>query len=451
MTGHNKTVPRIILHGGAGNISRKNLPPDSYRAYRVALLSVLQSASTLLSEPDATALDVATHAVSLLEDIPLFNAGHGAVYTQNGRHELEASVMCSQGHRKRGVGVMMLNRVRNPIKLAREMLIRGDDEDGRGGGAAGHCQLAGDTAESLAAAWGLEMVPPSYYWTKKRWDEHRRGLGKGTDEETYRKHRKEADGGGHCSEGRPAAVEMRLAYDDPSWNGEEYLPQGTVGCVVLDSSGTLCVATSTGGLTNKLDGRIGDTPTIGAGYFAEQWYDEIPSRPAPMSYQQPNGSPASRMFRGDLSSILGDCLPSFSPYTLVTAEDSDEKDDASVKASSDRRAVAMSGTGIYAGNGDSFLKLSAVRTAAAMTRFSYPPRPLAEAVSIVAGPKGQLQQSADDRWGKTGEGEGGIIGIDYRLGKGKIVADFNCGGMFRAWIDDEGEERMMVFREEYKQ
>lgn len=248
--------PRIILHGGAGNITRDNLPPASYQAYRSALLSVLQSASVLLFKPDATALDVATYAVSLLEDIPLFNAGHGAVYTRNGRHELEASVMCSQGHRKRGVGVMMINRVKNPIKLAREMLLRGDDEDGHGGGAAGHCQLAGDTAEALADKWGLDMVSPSYYWTKKRWDEHRRGIGESTDDETYKRHRKHADRCVNSELPQSVDVEMRLS-DDPSWNGKEYLPQGTVGCVVLDSSGTLCVATSTGGLTNKLAGRIG--------------------------------------------------------------------------------------------------------------------------------------------------------------------------------------------------
>lgn len=75
--------------------------------------------------------------------------------------------------------------------------------------------------------------------------------------------------------------------------------------------------------------------------------------------------------------------------------------------------------------------------------------PLAQAVSIVAGPRGQLQQSAEDRWNKTGEGEGGIIGIEYYLGEGKVVADFNCGGMFRAWVDEKGKEQMMVFREGY--
>lgn len=104
----------------------------------------------------------------------------------------------------------------------------------------------------------------------------------------------------------------------------------------------------------------------------------------------------------------------------------------------------MSGTG----NGDSFLRLAGVRTAAAIARFA-PNRSLASAVQQIAGPGGELQQSAGDRWHKTGEGECGIIGIELVDGQGKIVYDFNCGGMFRTWVDDVGMERLMVFKEEY--
>jgi L-asparaginase len=249
-----KTTPRIIIHGGAGNITRDNLTKDAYQSYRSALLSTLQSSYALLSKPGVTALDVATHAVSMLEDNPLFNAGHGAVYTTAGTHELEASVMVSKGYHKRGVGVMEVSGAKNPIKLARELLIRGDETDG--GGAAGHVQLAGDTANQLAEKWGLETVSPGYYWTKRRWDEHRKGLGKSTDRETYRKNKRRAD---ECSSYvAECAVDARdLGTHDPSWNCRDYLPQGTVGAVVLDSDGMLCVATSTGGLTNKLPGRIG--------------------------------------------------------------------------------------------------------------------------------------------------------------------------------------------------
>lgn len=129
--------PRIIIHGGAGNISRSNLPRDSYHANRSALLSILHTSSTQLSFPGATSLDIATHAVSQLENSPLFKSGHGAVFTTNGTHELEASVMASTGYRKRGVGIMETNRIKNPILMAREMLVLGEDVDGNGYAARG--------------------------------------------------------------------------------------------------------------------------------------------------------------------------------------------------------------------------------------------------------------------------------------------------------------------------
>lgn len=242
-------APRIIIHGGAGNITRENLPPSSYKQYRHGLLDVLQRASIELQKPNATALDVATYAVSLLEKNPLFNAGHGAVYTRDGTHELEASIMVSRGYIKRGVGVMQVKHVKSPISLARELLVRGELENG--GGGQGHCQLTGETCDRLAREWELEMVQPSYYWTRKRWDEHRRGLGLEHDDSTYERHRREADNDGSHSADPDSKADAHIVQD-PSWDGKEYLPQGTVGTVVLDSSGTLCVCTSTGGLTNKV-------------------------------------------------------------------------------------------------------------------------------------------------------------------------------------------------------
>lgn len=415
------TRPRIIIHGGAGNITHGNLTPESYKAYRRALLDILHSANNLLSQPDACAIDVASYAVSLLENSPLFNCGHGAVFTTAGTNELEASIMVSRGKRKRGVGVMKVTRVRNPIMLAKKMLSEGENDNG--GGAQGHCQLEGEICHDLARKWQLEMCEPSYYWTKRRWDEHRRGLGKSTDDETYCRDRKRIDGLKRelLSEIDGSLREADFADPDPSWDGHEYLPQGTVGCVVLDSSGTICVATSTGGLTNKLPGRIGDTPTIGAGFWAEEW-QTTPSK----TFAVPP-SPLEQLFRNCLPSIWG------WPYQAVQQDE---------RFSRSKHAVAMSGTG----NGDSFLRLAACRTAGAISRFTG--ASLQAAVTAVAGPGGELQQSAGDRW-KTGEGEGGIIGIDYRNDAGVVVADFNCGGMFRAWIDEKGIDRMMVFRDEY--
>jgi len=174
-------------------------------------------------------------------------------------------------------------------------------------------------------------------------------------------------------------------------------------------------------------------------------------------------SPAAKLVNGDFSSVLQECLPSFSAYLpLSSTEDTTSK--PPVECFSAPHGVALSGTGIIThpspfpltfpanplpGNGDSFLKTSAARTTSAMTRFSFPPLPLAVSVSRMAGPNGMLQQSAEARWKKTGEGEGGIIGIEYRFGQGTVVADFNCGGMFRAWVDDAGKQRMLVFKEEF--
>lgn len=248
--------PRIIIHGGAGNITRDNLPDKSYQQYRHALLSILHRAHLDLQQPHATALDVATYAVSLLEEDPLFNAGYGAVFTRDGTHELEASVMVSSGYIKRGVGVMQVRHAKSPIKLARALLVRGQGEDG--GGAQGHCQLAGEVCDRLNREWGLESVLPSYFWSRRRWDEHRRGLGLEHDDATYERNRRQADERrSSCTTDALPATDGSAGRGehrprDPSWNGKDYLPQGTVGAVVLDSEGTLCVCTSTGGLTNKV-------------------------------------------------------------------------------------------------------------------------------------------------------------------------------------------------------
>lgn len=268
-------TPRIIIHGGAGNILPSNLPPPKYKQYHDSLLKILASTHYFMTSPSSfplatapstSALDTVTFAVSQLENNPLFNSGHGAVFTRDGVNELEASVMVSRGSKKRGVGLMGLQHVKNPIKLAREMLLHGEkdleggngehrgpmaEDRSRSSGAQGHCQLYKHSAENLAKQWGMEMVHPSYYFVQARWDgtficyvkanvltgliEHIKGI------------EKEKTGG------------------VATWDVEEFWSQGTCGAVALDSEGVVAVATSTGGMTNKLSGRIGDTPTLGAG------------------------------------------------------------------------------------------------------------------------------------------------------------------------------------------
>lgn len=262
--------------------------------------------------------------------------------------------MVSKGYHKRGCGIVLVKKVKNPIYLAREMLIRGgaddaiDDADGEGGGAQGHCCLGGETVEKLAEKWGCEMVPEEYFWTRKRWDQHKRGLG-------------ERDGEGW--EERIAAKDIE---DDGGWNGLEYLPQGTVGCVALDQYGTLCVATSTGGLTNKLAGRIGDTPTFGAGFWAEEWEAATGSsvRILTPPSQQNRYSSVANLFLKGLKEVLGTCFLALKGFSTLKPEP--DREQCPVDYSADEKisgrngsatvqAIAMSGTG----NGDFFLRLAA--------------------------------------------------------------------------------------------
>ncbi|KIV80676.1 hypothetical protein PV11_08161 [Exophiala sideris] len=473
--------PTVILHGGAGGISRAGLPPALYARYHTSLLKYLTETRDLL-DAGASALDAAGYAVTRFEDDPLFNCGQGSVFTEQGNIEMEASVMvCSldlggppSGSIKRGAAVSLIRNTRHPILLAKEVLVAADDDGGLGGTSSMHSHLSGRDVEE----WGwkekaLEKKPDQWFWTRRRWEEHRRGLHLPS---TY-------------------TYDDLLASIDPlspargheeESNVQDLPSQGTVGAVCLDSWGNLAVATSTGGLTNKKAGRIGDTPTIGSGFWAESWEEDLSKKTfQPRSQPHHLGVnqypiPLVEHALTETGNILGSCLNVFeprprrqrldvSPTHIASANQPYQSPqpihDAKSTTDKRRRAVAMSGTG----NGDSFLRVNAARTAAALCRFSQSTS-LAGAVTAVAGPNGELQQSAADRWGRTGEGQGGIIGIEvidedfhgtpYDNGKqlrkkvGCAVFDFNCGGLFRAYYEGGeagGEERpkVMVFKEEY--
>ncbi|KAI1481031.1 N-terminal nucleophile aminohydrolase [Daldinia eschscholtzii] len=453
--------PRLIIHGGAGNITPEKLGPEKYQEYRRALLTIVSKADAyirtplsssgnnnyLSSEPRfPSALDIATYAVTLLENHPLFNSGHGAVFTRDGINELEASVMVSRGYAKRGVGVTGLRRVKNPILLAKAMLEHGDEDLGKKTksglaqssvltesnspetvgldvpSAQGHTLIHGETAEILAEKYGLELVDPKYFFTQHRWDEHIRAL-----------------------------ENERAGKGLATWSAEEYLPQGTCGAVVLDADGVVCAATSTGGLTNKLTGRIGDTPVVGAGFWAEEWAE--PSKAgsglisnASRSMKGYFGSPGPLVeLSANLRSLVADCLPTPFTYSPVAQTSASTAFDHLHTT----RSIALSGTG----NGDAFLRLVATRTVGSIARWAQVPA--ADALHRVAGRGGELEKSAGDRWGRTGEGEGGMIGIESVISRdesGRVIAasasilqDHNCGGMFRAWINDDGKAVMRIF------
>ncbi|MBT2321297.1 isoaspartyl peptidase/L-asparaginase [Variovorax paradoxus] len=226
-----RTTPVIAIHGGAGTVSAAALDAGAAQAYHDALRSITLAGQALLQR-GASALDAVCLAVEMLEDCPLFNAGHGAVFTGAETHELDAAVM--DGAELRAGAIAGVSRIRHPVRAARAVM-----EDGV------HVLLAGAGAEDFARERGLELVEPSYFSTEARREQLRRVRGEG---------RIALDHDGAALAAAPL---------------DETNKFGTVGAVALDRGGHLAAATSTGGMTNKRAGRIGDSPLIGAGTYAD--------------------------------------------------------------------------------------------------------------------------------------------------------------------------------------
>ncbi|TDV35847.1 beta-aspartyl-peptidase (threonine type) [Paraburkholderia caballeronis] len=240
----------IAIHGGAGTITRASLTADAEARYHAALRDVLAAGQRLLAD-GGSALDAVTEAVRLLEDCPLFNAGRGAVYTAAGTHELDASVM--DGRTLAAGAVCCVKRVRNPVLAARAVLEHGE-----------HVLFAAEGAEAFAAAHGVALVDPAYFDTDARheqWqlarDEPRALL----DHDGASLAAQRGDASAPATQ--PAATRLPHEPIDPNRKF------GTVGAVALDLHGHVAAATSTGGITNKRPGRVGDSPLIGAGCYAD--------------------------------------------------------------------------------------------------------------------------------------------------------------------------------------
>lgn len=227
-------TPVIAIHGGAGTITRADLDAEMEGAYHAALDAALRSGQRVL-EQGGSALDAVSEAVFSMEECPLFNAGRGAVFTQAGTHELDASIM--DGRTLAAGAVACVKSLRNPILAARRVM-----EDGR------HVLLAGEGAEAFARDAGLEIVPPDHYFTEARHAQWQRALAEG------RIGLLDHDAQALAARPEPIDAERKM---------------GTVGAVALDAHGNLAAATSTGGVTNKLPGRVGDSPLIGAGCYAD--------------------------------------------------------------------------------------------------------------------------------------------------------------------------------------
>jgi beta-aspartyl-peptidase (threonine type) len=213
----------LVLHGGAGTMSRAELDPKTEAEIRAVLGAALDAGEAVLKR-DGSALVAVTAALVLLEDSPHFNAGKGAVFNADGVNELDASIM--DGATRRAGAVAGLHRIRNPIQLARAVMERSR-----------HVMLIGEGAEKFAESIGMAFVDPEYFRTEHRWQQLQKA--------------KTAEA---ASAGTPPPA---AAYF------------GTVGAVALDAQGKLAAATSTGGMTNKRWGRVGDSPIIGAGTWAD--------------------------------------------------------------------------------------------------------------------------------------------------------------------------------------
>lgn len=229
------TLPYVlVIHGGAGTITRENLLPEKEMKYHEVLQEALQRGNHMLAK-GVSALDVAVEVVKFLEDCPLFNAGKGSVVTADGTFELDASVM--DGKTLKAGAVARVTHIKNPVLAARVVMEHTP-----------HVMLVGDGAEKFAKKKKLEIVRPEYFKTDERWNQYLK-----MKELPWRD-----------KDGNPKSIGVA---------GDEKL--GTVGAVVLDKKGNLAAASSTGGMMNKMYGRIGDTPIIGAGTYADNRYAAV--------------------------------------------------------------------------------------------------------------------------------------------------------------------------------
>jgi len=212
----------IAIHGGAGTILRSLMSESQEKEYRAALLASLQAGNKAL-ENGGTAIDAVEAAIIVLEDNPLFNAGKGSVFTHDGRHEMDAAIM--NGKTLEAGAVAGVRNVKNPVKLARAVM-----------GHSEHVLLCGGGAEEFAKEMSLPFETDEYFFSQQRYDQLLEIRDTGTTQ-----------------------------MDHSAPNNKKF---GTVGAVALDVHGNLAAATSTGGMTNKRYGRVGDSPIIGAGTYA---------------------------------------------------------------------------------------------------------------------------------------------------------------------------------------
>jgi beta-aspartyl-peptidase (threonine type) len=304
----------IVVHGGAGTISRDRMTPELEKAYRQKLEEALRKGYEILQN-GGSSLDAVEASIQVLEESPLFNAGRGAVFTDAGTNELDASIM--DGKTLNAGAVAGVRRIKSPIKAARAVMERSP-----------HVMMIGEGAEAFARSVGLEMVKPDYFKDEKRYQQYLRAKQK--------------------------SGKQSLGY-------KEIEKHGTVGCVALDKQGNLAAGTSTGGMMLKRFGRVGDSPIIGAGTYA------------------------------------------------------------------DNEACGVSATGW----GEFFIRLAVAHDIIALMKY--------KGLGVQ-----EAAQAVIDKVGQLG-GDGGVIAMDRR---GNIAMPFNTKGMYRGYIDTQGQLKVMIYDDE---
>jgi beta-aspartyl-peptidase (threonine type) len=223
----------LVIHGGAGTILKKNMTPEKEAAYTAALTQALKAGYAQIKN-GKNSMDAVEAAIHVMEDSPLFNAGKGAVFTHDGKNELDAAMM--DGKTLAAGAVAGVTTIRNPISAARAVMEKSE-----------HVMMVGKGAEAFAKEAGLTIVEPSYFYTPERWN----GLQKALAEDSVKSVLDHSE-----------KKSLRLGTINKDYKF------GTVGAVALDHKGNLAAGTSTGGMTNKKYGRVGDAPIIGAGTYA---------------------------------------------------------------------------------------------------------------------------------------------------------------------------------------
>ncbi|PVG03159.1 L-asparaginase [Serendipita vermifera] len=352
--------------------------PEQRRVYKDALRQALITGHCILAT-GGKAMDAAIAAVESMENCPLFNCAKGAVFNVAGKNELDASIMLSKApsthpeipSTRRGFSATLLTQTKNPSQLVRGLYLRPD--------IAPHAFLSGSTAEVELGhhLLGTELVDPYYYFTEHRWREHRRGLG--LPEEPL-----------PCPNGTSRSTQISSALSPR--NGElsipllDLVPTGTVGAVALDEQGCIAVVTSTGGKTNKLVGRIGDTPSMGSGFWAEEWASK------------------NRIWKRLLNFAL-----------------------QRQSVSRNTKGVGVSGTG----DGDYFIRQATCATLC--TRMKLLGESMKRAANNVVA---DLQRDG---------GIGGVVAVDT---KGNVAFGINCSGMYRGYIKKDGKPLTAIFKDD---